>query len=297
MNRRKFFKTAGFVLGGALISNFYGKVEIKNFRQLRKGVGIYTNKGGTIGWLVSDSAVIVVDSQFPDTAKDFYKNLREENASEINLLINTHHHRDHTSGNVYLKNYSKNIVATENCVRLQKIRNVGTPLDENKVLANVTFKWEWETTVGKEKIFIYHLLPAHTGGDAVIHLVNANIVHMGDLVFNRVYPFVNLKDEASLKGWIRFLNDAYNKFDNDTLFIYGHSYSPENVIGGKEDLKFMANYLDALLNYVKKKIKRGFSLKEIAKAEYIPGFEEMKPLWKNALQVNINVAYEELSQI
>ncbi len=295
MNRKNFFKSIGIVLGGMTLSNFLTTLKTGNFRQLRKGAGIYTRRGGTIGWLITKDAVIVVDSQFPDTARDFYSNLKKITAGRITLLFNTHHHRDHTSGNVFLKNYSNMITAQEDCVRLQISRNVGTPLDKNKVTAKVTFEKEWSFNSGDTKVTAHHLCPAHTGGDALIHFVNENIVHMGDLIFNRVYPFVNPKDEASLKGWINFLNYAYNKFDNETLFIYGHSYSPENVFGGREDLKYMANYIEALLEYVGKKVKAGESLENILTAKFIPRFENLKPLWKGALEANIKAAYFELS--
>ncbi len=296
MNRKEFIKTASVFLSGAFLGNFSSSVKVENFRQLRKGIGIYTNRGGTIGWLVRENAVIIVDSQFPDTAKKFYSNLKKMKANKISVLLNTHHHRDHTSGNTFLAKHSGMIVANENCVRLQKKRNVGTPLDKNKVTANVTFQKEWTFELEGEKVFAYHFGPAHTGGDSVVHFVNANVAHMGDLVFNRVYPFVNLKDEASLAGWIKFLDDAYNRFDNDTLFIYGHSFSPDNVFGGKGDLRFMRNYIEALLNYVKKGLRQGRGLKDLQKTNSVPGFEEMKPLWKTALQDNIKTAYEELSR-
>ena len=35
------------------------------FEALRGGVGIFTLRGGTIGWLVAPDAVVVVDSQYP----------------------------------------------------------------------------------------------------------------------------------------------------------------------------------------------------------------------------------------
>ena len=39
------------------------------FTPLRRNVGIFHQRGGTIGWLVSPDGLLVVDSQFADTAR------------------------------------------------------------------------------------------------------------------------------------------------------------------------------------------------------------------------------------
>ncbi len=298
MNRKNFLKssiligTGLFFQGNRFISLM--KDNKFTFQELRNGIGFYVNKGGTIGWMIHNDGIVVIDSQFPDTAEIFEDQLKKESSGKINILFNTHHHRDHTAGNTYLVKFAKEIVANKNCVRLQKTRNVGNDLDKNKVYANKTFDKDWSLNLGKERLFAYHFGPAHTGGDSIFHFVNSNVVHMGDLVFNRIYPWVNKEDEASLKGWVDYLDNAINYFDNDAVFIFGHSYTPEKVHGNKTDLKFMRNYIEALLNYVTKEKKDGKTEEQILKTEYIPKFENMKALWKGALQANIKAALIEL---
>ncbi len=300
MNRKEFLKLSMLIGAGITFQGskllFLQDDKKYTFKELRNGIGIYVNRGGTIGWLVNKDAVVVIDSQFPFTVKDFLNELHKLTDRKIDILFNTHHHRDHTSGNPYLSKFTKSIVATENCVRLQKTRNTGTDLDKNKVYANKTFEKSWSETIGKENLFAYHLVPAHTGGDAVFHFINSNVVHMGDLVFNRVYPWVNKEDEASLRGWITFLDDAINHFDNDTLFIYGHSFSPEKVYGNKDDLKFMRNYIEALLTTVRKLKSSGKTDEKILKLDSVPGFENMKALWEGALKANVKAALIELNE-
>jgi len=36
----------------------------------------------------------------------------------------------------------------------------------------------------------------------------ANVVHMGDLVFNRLYPYVDRPGGASVRGWVARLEEA-----------------------------------------------------------------------------------------
>ncbi len=72
---------------------------VPKFEDVRRNVGVFTARGGTIGYLVTPDAVIVVDSQFADTAPMFLEGLKPKTSRKIDLLINSHHHGDHTGGN------------------------------------------------------------------------------------------------------------------------------------------------------------------------------------------------------
>lgn len=298
MKRKDFIKTISLAsLAAAFPTNIFGGRLFRDnftFREIRNGAGFFYDRGGTIGWLNAPDALIAIDSQFPETVKIFYGELKKTAARKLDLLFNTHHHQDHTSGNPYLSQFTHTIVANKNCARLQKEKN--SDGKTKIVAANVTFDSEWRLSLGKEKLFAYHLTRAHTGGDSIIHIENANVVHLGDLVFNRVYPWVNKSDEASLSGWIDFLEDAIKRFDSDTIFIFGHSFDAEHVTGGKEDLIYMRNYIQALIEYVSAQKKAGKSDEKIKAASFIPGFEKMIPLWNSALERNIEAALIELKE-
>ena len=79
---------------------------------IRRNVGFFTARGGTIGYLIEPAAVVVVDSQYPDTAKLCLDGLNERSKNRaIDLLINTHHHDDHTGGNIGLQTVAKKVLA------------------------------------------------------------------------------------------------------------------------------------------------------------------------------------------
>src|SRR3989337_2757928 len=64
-------------------------------KALRGDVGLWTARGGTIGWLINPAGAIAVDSQFPDTAALCVAHLlKTSGQTEIAALINTHHHGD-----------------------------------------------------------------------------------------------------------------------------------------------------------------------------------------------------------
>ncbi len=295
-NRRSFIKSSSLITAGLFIpANKLIAVlqeELNNMTTLRNNVGIYTERGGTIGWYIADDALVVLDSQFPDTANNFVSLLLDMSHKKIDLVINTHHHRDHTSGNISFSKICNTFVANEKTVSLQKKFYGHGENADSQVYASVAFKDKWSTKIGSEAVNAEHLWAAHTGGDSFIHFENANIVHLGDLIFNNVYPFIDIPGGANIQGWINYLDELVKRFDNDTIFIFGHGTS---VTGGKNDLIRMRDYLSALLDFVNKNIMKGKSKEEIEELTYIPGYEYLNDSGVSRLKINLSAAYEELS--
>lgn len=295
-SRRTFIKSTSILTAGLLLPAnkllYALQSETGNIQPLRNNIGIFTESGGTIGWLISDDAVVVIDTQFPHSAEHFLSKLHEITNRKIDVVINTHHHRDHTSGNSVLGKLTDNLVANENAVELQK-KFYGSGENGNlQVYANVTFTDKWTADIGKERVTAKHYWDAHTGGDAFIHFENTNIVHLGDLVFNKVYPFIDRPGGSRLINWARYIEALIKEFDNDTTFIYGHGSS---VYGNMEDLIRMKDFLYALLEYVQKNINYGKTKEEIGELGPVPGFEDQIEAWDGALKMSLTSAYEELT--
>ena len=71
--------------------------------------------GGTIGYLVNGDGALAVDSQFvPTRPRSASPGLKQRAPKGIDMLINTHHHGDHTGGNLAFRRAVKSIVAHEN---------------------------------------------------------------------------------------------------------------------------------------------------------------------------------------
>ncbi len=297
--RRTFLKSGAILTGGMFFQG--NKIlsalqdQASGFRTVRGDFGIYNEYGGTIGWFANKDAVIVVDSQFPETAKHFMDGLKKKVDRKIDLLLNTHHHRDHTSGNIYLKDYSSIIAAHENSKALQQKFYGNDPL-KPQAYPTVTFADEWTLYLGKEKVWAKHFCPAHTGGDAIIHFQNTNVVHMGDIVFNKVYPYIDLPGGASLYQWIEFIEKTVPLFDKDTIYIFGHSQTQEMCIGKADDVYAMRDYLTALINFVSKEIKAGKTKEQIALASEIPGAKNILDKKDGMIKMNLEKTYDYLTQ-
>jgi cyclase len=297
MQRRNFLKTTAITAGALTLLSKHSLASMLadpayQFKPLRNNMGIFTERGGTIAWLSNKDGIVVVDAEFPDTAPHVIAELQKLAYKPFNWLINTHHHGDHTSGNIAFKGLVKNVAAHENSLANQKNVAVKNNSEDKQLYPDTTFAKEWKMKAGDEKIHAYYWGPGHTNGDAMIHFENANIVHTGDLVFNRRYPVIDRSAGASIRNWAVVLEHAQKQFDKDTLFVFGHAFDPEKVTGNMDDIKAMQNYMVKLVEFVQGEIKAGKTKDEVATATAIPGVTD----WQgNGIKTSLNAAYDELS--
>jgi cyclase len=297
MQRRNFIKKTAITAGliglstKEMLAAFLQQPAFK-ITMLRNDVGIFTEKGGTIAFYISKKGIAVIDAQFPDTSKHLIDELKKLQDKPINYLINTHHHGDHTGGNISFKGIAEHVVGHENCLSNYQRVAAEQHSEDKQLFQDIIFKDSWKTKVGNESIKAHYFGAGHTSGDALIHFEHANIVHVGDLMFNKVYPFIDKKAGASFTNWIDVLDKAQTTFDKDTLFVFGHG-SNNQVTGGKDDLKGLQNYISKLLAQVGTAIKQGKSKEEILKITSIENVGEWKDEF-HLIQANLEAAYAEL---
>jgi glyoxylase-like metal-dependent hydrolase (beta-lactamase superfamily II) len=265
------------------------------FEALRGGIGTFTQRGGTIGWLITDEGLAVIDTQSPNSAPDCWNGLRDRSQSPLALVINTHHHGDHVGGNGVFAQYTDRLVAHANVPDLMRASAEEGAADA-KTYPTETFQDTWSETIGGETITLQYRGPAHTGGDAIVMFENANIVHVGDLVFNRAYPFIDVSGGADSRGWIDRLETIHGALDDDTIVIHGHGNPEYGVTGGREDLLVMRDFLAALNEYVTRRRQAGASLQEMKQISALDGFEEFNFDWALSLADCIEAVYREQTE-
>lgn len=271
---------------------------VPEFHPLRRNVGYFTARGGTIGWLVSSDALAVVDTQFADTAALCLAGLPRRADRTIDVVINTHHHGDHTGGNGVFKPVAKTIVAQANVPTLQRAaaERAKPPTTDKQVYADTTFTEIWRQELGDEVVSARYFGPAHTNGDAAVLFEKANVVHMGDLVFNRIYPVIDRVGGASIRNWIVILEKVAKEYPADAIYIFGHNGAKFGATGRREELLVLRDYLSALLEHVQTQIAAGKTKAEISTLENFPGFPDFHQQLPNRLGANLGTAYDELTQ-
>jgi len=302
MNRRdflirsSFFTAAGLLVRARLGAQAPGTVT--EFRPLRREVGLFNGRGGTIGWLSNKDALAAVDTQFPDTAALFLSGMPGRSGRQLDVLINSHHHGDHTGGNAVFKPATKMIVAHANVPGLQRARATQDKTLEGQAYADTTFSSTWRREVGRETIRAKYHGAGHTSGDIVTVFEKANVVHMGDLMFNRVYPGVDRPAGASLRHWITVLEEVHKSYPADAIYVCGHGNPKFGVTPSHGDLLVFRDYLSALLEHVQKRMSAGEPKEKIVALDNLPGFPDYHlPVGPaNRLPVNLSVAYDELTE-
>jgi cyclase len=297
MNRKSFIRNtalagAGFFINAEALASFLGLKEYK-IRMLRRNVGIFTERGGTIGFLQSKDGYTIIDSQFPDTSKNLIEALKKQAPLPFKYLLNTHHHADHTGGNISFKGLVEKIIAHKNClINLQTVAEKNKNADK-QLFPTETFNEDMKIKLKDEKIKALYYGAGHTNGDAIFYFEKANIMHVGDLMFNKRHPFVDRSAGANMKSWMNVLDKIYSKAEKDTIIIFGHSLNAGEETGSREDLMKFKDYLGKVLDFADASIKKGMSKDEFIKSTAIPGVTE----WTGqGIERPLTAAYEELTQ-
>jgi glyoxylase-like metal-dependent hydrolase (beta-lactamase superfamily II) len=303
ITRRQFIGSSAFAIAGpALLRTPFRlsaqqaqQVPVTRFEDLRGGVGIFTGSGGTIGWLVTPDGAIAVDSQFTTTAPACIEGLRQRSPKGIQMLINTHHHGDHVSGNPSFRPVVTRIVQQERCAKYHKDTTEKAGTAAQQAFADVTFGSSWSTSIGGEKVWAKYYGAGHTGGDCIVVFEKANVVHMGDLMFNKMHPFIDRPNGASFQSWTKALTKVADDH-KDALFICGHAKQGLPITGARPQLLAFRDYLSALLDLAEKGIRAKRPLEEIVKVAALPGFEDYQESPPRlSLAGNLAVAHEELT--
>ncbi|WP_374949413.1 MBL fold metallo-hydrolase [Mucilaginibacter sp.] len=297
MERRKFLTATALTAGSLALfgkRSFAGMLADPTYKltALRSNVGIFTEQGGTIAYMVNKEGIVVVDAEFPNTAPHLIAELKKQSDKPFQWLINTHHHGDHTAGNISFKGLVKNVAAHANSLTNQKAAAAKQNADDKQLYPDTTYTDKWKIKVGDERITAHYFGAGHTNGDSFIHFEHANIVHCGDQVFNRRYPYIDRSAGASCSHWPLALEAALKQFDKNTLFVYGHAFDPVKVTGTAEDLKMMQDFMIKLVAYVDTSIKAGKSKSDILTTKAIPGVTKFQG---EGIERGLGAAYDELT--
>src|SRR5688500_2642176 len=309
-SRRDFIATsAAAAIGVALGRPFAARAQQAQaqptqpvFTPVRRNIGTFTMRGGTVGWLVNARGVAVVDTQFPAEARALLDGLQARSKGKgVDLLVNTHHHGDHTSGNPVFRGVARRVIAHGMADQHMR-RTPGAPPRQLQPDApephypDTTFTHTWSGEVGDERIVARHHGRAHTSGDAVITFERANVVHMGDLMFNRRHPVVDRSAGASMRNWMRVLQQVVDAHARDTIYIFGHAGAEFPVTGSSADLLHFRDYLGAVLSFVERHATEGRTRGEIlAMREPLAGFEPWGAFGQAGARDPLTVAYEEVT--
>ena len=128
--------------------------------------------------------------------------IREIDERPVRFVINTHYHGDHVGGNETIGGAGAVIIAHDNIRKRMSTDQFNhfwdstTPAWPADALPVVTFNDRVTLHLNGEPVTAYHTPRGHTDGDAIIHFPQSDILHMGDVFFHGLYPFIDLDGGA-----------------------------------------------------------------------------------------------------
>lgn len=286
---------------------------------LRGAVYALAGRGGNVGFVVGPEYAIVIDSQFKDIAPGILRQVAKVTDKPVRFLVNTHHHGDHTGGNDAFKPVSV-IVAHENVRkrmlqspedlkrdlpgRIEAARAAGQAervkqLEEALVAARavkieeiaapiLTFETGVKLHIGGETLHVVHTPPAHTDGDSFVFFEKANVLHMGDLFFNRVIPFIDTISGGSAAGYVQAIDLAIAYVPADAIVIPGHG-EVTDVAG----LKAARQYIVDLIGAAKTAKAAGRTRDQFLAEVDLPAYKEYSG-YKERFKANATAAFDGL---
>jgi glyoxylase-like metal-dependent hydrolase (beta-lactamase superfamily II) len=239
------------------------------------GIFMLTGSGGNIGLSVGDDAAFVIDDQYAPLTEKIKAAIAEKTDQPVRFVINTHWHSDHTGGNEKMGQGGAIIVAHENVRKRMSSEQFLAAFDTHVPAApaialpvvtfadSVTFHWNGDD------IHVFHVAPGHTDGDSIIHFQKANVIHMGDTLFNGFYPFIDVSSGGNIDGMIAAEERVLALADDKTKIIPGHG-----PLADKTQLRANHDMLVTARDRIHKLVAAGKSRDEVVAAHPTADLDE-----------------------
>lgn len=254
-------------LGLLLAATASGQEAGISFKSTELAPGLYMLEGqggfagGNLGLSTGDDGIVLVDDGLDALARMTLAAINDITGRPVDFVINTHVHGDHIGGNAALHEAGATIVGHEN-IRRRLIEDDGASADgapaPAESLPEITFAQSVTFHLNGQEAFVFHVANAHTDGDSVIHFREADVVHAGDVLFNGLFPFIDLDSGGSVSGYIAAQEDILSIVGPETRIIPGHG-----PLASIEDLRAARDMLVDSRRRVKELVDAGRSEEEI----------------------------------
>jgi cyclase len=206
--------------------------------KLYDNVYLLQGAGGNMALQTGPEGNILIDASFAPAVPRILEAIATVSHDRADTLINTHWHGDHTGGNEGLHAAGFTICAHQNTrLRLttsqtMKMFHSTVPAAPAGALPAITFDNTMQVWRNGDSLDLVHFDPAHTDTDIYIHFHKADVLHVGDIFFNGVYPFIDEGTGGTIGGMILAVEKALSVAGASTKIIPGHG-----PLAAKSDLQ------------------------------------------------------------
>jgi len=223
--------------------------------------------GGNMSVLVGDEQVVLIDDAMVPTAQPVLDAVNKLAGRAPDFVINTHIHGDHVGGNALMQENGSYVVAHDNIRK--RLATDSKDAGGDGGLPIITFSESVTFHVNGHELYVFHVHHAHTDGDGVIHFRDQNVIHAGDILFNNLFPFIDLDTGGSVEGFINAQKKLIAMADDDTVFIAGHG-----ELASKADVERNLAVLIDGRNLVKALVDKGMTEEEVLAANPLARYHD-----------------------
>jgi glyoxylase-like metal-dependent hydrolase (beta-lactamase superfamily II) len=245
----------------ALAQRDYSKVEVKT-EKLGEGIYMLAGAGGNLGLGIGEDAVFLIDDQYAPMTPKIEAAVAALTPKPVKFVLNTHWHGDHTGGNEALGKAGAIIIAHDNVRRRlttdQMFAGMLWKALPKEGLPVITFASDATFHINGDEVRAIHVPRAHTDGDVIVQFVKGNVVHMGDIYWNGMYPIIDFDAGGTPEGMVAAADRALSFCDDKTRIIPGHG-----PLSNRLELKAYRDMLEAISGRVKQLVQQGKKLEEI----------------------------------
>ncbi len=262
--------------------------------------------GGNSAVLVTENGVVLVDTKNPGWGQPLLDTIKTLTDKPVTMIINTHTHGDHVSGNVEFP-ATVDVVAHENTktnmAAMRPASFVAQPpsgpppsiftRNDNRNLVKRTFNDKMTIGRGADQIDLLYFGRAHTNGDAMVFFPALRVLHMADVFATKGLPGMDSNNGGTGVGYADTLSKVADFADksNVATIINGH----HNTTTTRADLREFIQYIGDFVKTAQDGKKSGKSVDEVTAAWKTPakyaGYEAMPVPVR--VRANVQLIYDE----
>jgi cyclase len=276
--------------------------RVVEVEKLKDNLYMMRGGGGNSAVFITSTGVVVVDTKNPGWGQPLLEKIKTVTDKPVTMIINTHTHGDHVSGNVEFPATVEVVTHANTAKNMQDMRPAsgitpapGTPAnifkDNNgRGLPKRTFTGKMSIGKDAERIDLYYFGRGHTNGDAFVVFRDLRIMHAGDIFSGKNIPLLDANNGGTGVEIGKTLMKAATDVKNVDGIITGHS-----TVMTVADLREYARFNDDFAAAVRAAKKSGGSVEEFVKTWKIPaqykGYAEPQPA---RLLSNARIVWDEV---
>ncbi|MBT8100682.1 MAG: MBL fold metallo-hydrolase [Gammaproteobacteria bacterium] len=223
--------------------------------------------GGNMALLIGNDHVAMIDDGLDPIAATLLAFVKEKAGRPIDFVVNTHVHGDHAGGNAHFAADGTIVFAHDN-IRKRLLED-SEPAGGDAGLPVVTFAEGVTFHLNGLAANVFHLPAAHTDGDAAIYFPDVNVIHTGDVMFNFLFPYIDLDNGGTVTGYIAAQKHMIAMADDETIIIPGHG-----PLASKEDLQKNLMMLTDSNARIKMLVDQGKTIDEVLSENPLAVYDE-----------------------